>query len=187
MRNVFLTGASGFIGGRLAELLLRKGCELTCFVRDTRRIGRLADLPVRIVEGDVCDRGRVAQVIGGHDWIFHLAGWFQIGVPPSAEAKMRAVNVSGTRNVLEEAWRTGASRIIYGSTVGVLGSSGPPDKVGDENQPHDGRFPSLYVKTKYEAHRTAQALIRAGAPVTIVMPEAVYGPGDRGIVARQMV
>ena len=186
MRNVFLTGAAGFIGAHLAELLLRKDCAVTCFIRDTRRIGHLADLPVRIVEGDVRDRVRVAEVIRGHDWIFHLAAWFQIGVPPSAEAEMRTVNVAGTRNVLEEAWKAGASRIVYGSTVGALGSSGPIGKVGDENQPHDGRFQSLYVKTKHEAHRAAQALIRDGAPITIVMPEAVYGPGDRGIVARQM-
>jgi dihydroflavonol-4-reductase len=186
MRNVFVTGATGFIGGHLAELLLQKGCVVTCLARDPQRIGRLADLPVRIVEGDIRDRRRVAQVIGGHEWVFHLASWFQIGVPRSAEAEMRDTNVGGTQCVLEEAWKAGASRIVYGSTVGALGSSGPLGRVADEAQLHDGRFQCLYVKTKHEAHRAARALIRDGAPVTIVMPEAVYGPGDRGIVAQQM-
>jgi dihydroflavonol-4-reductase len=99
---------------------------------------------------------------------------------------MRRVNVTGTQHVLEEAWKSGARRIIHCGTVGALGSSGPPGHVGDENHVHCGKFPSLYVKTKYEGVQLARELIRQGAPLIIVLPQAAYGPGTVKLTGRQI-
>jgi dihydroflavonol-4-reductase len=145
------------------------------------------DLSVRIVEADIRDRQRIRETIAGHDLVFHLAAWFELGVAPRHEAEMRAINAEGTRNVLEEAWSSGAQRIVYCSTVGALGSSGPAGRLGNELQKHDGRFQSLYVKTKHEGYLVAKELMARGAPIITVMPSPAYGPGDTGIVARQLL
>lgn len=186
-KRVYVTGANGFLGRALVRFLVNRGMEVTCVVRHARKAEYAKTLPVRVVEADIRDRERIRQTIAGHSLVFHLAAWFKLGVHPSQEETMRAINVSGTRNVLEEAWRSGAERIVYCSTVGALGSSGPAGRLGNEEQAHDGRFQSLYVKTKHEAHLAAKELAGKGAPIVLVLPEAAYGPGDTGIVAQQLL
>lgn len=186
MKKAYVTGATGFIGGRLAQLLVEKKMEVTCLVRSPERIKHLKPLRIKVVTGDITDRERVAETIQGHDLVFHIAAWYEIGVPSGKESAMRLTNVTGTENVLEAAWKSGAERIVYCSTVAALGSSGPPDQMVDENHPHDGRFQSLYARTKWEAHQAAKGLIKEGAPITMVLPGAVYGPGDTSLIAQQM-
>lgn len=186
-KKAYVTGASGFIGRSLVRLLAEKGFEVTCITRNAHRMDYARDLPVRIIEADIKNREHIRETIAGHAMVFHLAAWFELGLLPMHEGAMRAINVEGTRNVLEEAWHSGAQRIIYCSTVGALGSSGHVGRLGNEQQKHDGRFQSLYVKTKREGYLVAQELIAQGAPIITVMPSPAYGPGDTGIVARQLL
>ncbi|MFQ5650105.1 MAG: NAD-dependent epimerase/dehydratase family protein [bacterium] len=186
MKKAYITGATGFIGGRLVRLLVEKQMEVTCLVRSPEKIEHLKPLGIKVVTGDITDEERVAETIQGHDLVFHIAAWYEIGVRSGKESAMRLTNVTGTKNVLQTAWKSGAKRIVYCSTVAALGSSGPPDRIGDENHPHDGRFQSLYAKTKWEAHQTVKGLIKEGAPIVMVLPGAVYGPGDTSLITRQM-
>ncbi|MFQ5629874.1 MAG: NAD-dependent epimerase/dehydratase family protein, partial [bacterium] len=185
-QKAYVTGATGFIGGKLVSLLVQKGIEVTCLARSPERIKHLQPLGINVVTGDITDRECVAETVQGHELVFHLAAWYEIGVPQDKEEAMRRANVTGTKNVLQAAWKSGAERIVYCSTVAALGSSGPADYVADENHPHDGRFQSLYEKTKYEAHQAAKSMQKEGAPIVMVLPGAVYGPGDTSLLAQQM-
>jgi nucleoside-diphosphate-sugar epimerase len=184
--KAYVTGASGFLGSRLTDRLVRHGVTVTCLVRDPTAAAHFQRPGICLVQGDVTDRRRVAETVAGQDWVFHLAAQVQFGVPRRQEAHMRRVNVTGTAHVLEEAWQAGARRIVLCGTVGALGPSGPPGYVGDEQHPHCGRFPSLYVRTKYEAVQVARELIARGAPVIIVLPQAVYGPGSVELLGWQI-
>jgi dihydroflavonol-4-reductase len=186
-KRVYVTGANGFLGRALVRLLVNRGLEVTCVVRDTRKAEYLKTLPVRVVEADVRNREQIRQSIAGHSLVFHLAAWVKFGIDSKQAETMRAVNVTGTRNVLEEAWLSGAERIVYCSTIGALGSTGPAGRLGNEDQLHDGNFQCVYVKTKREALLEAEDLAARGAPIVLVFPNATYGPGDTGIIAQQLL
>jgi nucleoside-diphosphate-sugar epimerase len=186
-KRAYVTGASGFLGRALVRLLVNRGLEVTCVVRDPRKAEYMKALPVRVVEADVRDRELIRKTIAGHSLVFHLAAWVKFGIDPKQAETMRAVNVTGTRNVLEEAWRNGAERIVYCSTIGALGSSGPAGRLGNEEQLHNGHFQCVYVRTKYEALLEAKDLAARGAPIVLVFPNATYGPGDTGIIAQQLL
>jgi nucleoside-diphosphate-sugar epimerase len=90
---------------------------------------------------------------------------------------MRAANVGGTERVLDAASDAGVGRIVYVSTVGVFGNTN--GDIVDETYVHPGEdFLSVYEETKYQAHQVALDRIAKGAPIVIVQPGGVYGPGD---------
>jgi len=182
-RSAFVTGGTGSIGSPLVRLLRRRGFSVTSL---GRRSVHTDDPGIRHIAGDVADREVVRRSIGGHSLVFHLAADFALGVSRRDAARMQVTNVVGTRTVLQEAWRAGAAKIVHCSSIGALGSSGPPGAVADETHPHDGRFQSVYVRTKREGHLVARELARSGAPLVIALPGAAYGPGVSSILTRQI-
>ena len=87
-------------------------------------------------------------------------------------------NVNGTENVLDAAIEAGIARIVYVSTVNVFGNT--KEQVVDESYQRDESegFLSCYDETKYKSHQIAKDRIAKGAPIVIVQPGGVYGPGD---------
>jgi len=174
--TVFLTGATGFIGGRLAHALDARGYRLRCLVRRPERAGGLAALGAELIVGDVTDTDIVAKGLQGVNLAFHVAGRYEFGpVDPRA---LERDNVEGTRSFLEALRRAPVERAVYVSTTQALGPA--QDGEGSEDSDYAGPYPSVYTRTKVEAHRLARAAQRAGLPVIIVCPSVVYGPGDRG-------
>jgi dihydroflavonol-4-reductase len=174
--TVFLTGATGFIGGRLVRALDARGYRLRCLVRRPERAGALAALGAQLLVGDATDRDAVAKGLEGADLAFHVAGRYELGTV-DAQALERA-NVDGTRSFLEALRRAPVERAVYVSTTQALGPV--QDGEGSEDSDYPGPYPSVYTRTKVEAHRLARAAQREGLPVVIVCPSVVYGPGDRG-------
>ena len=170
----FLTGTTGFLGGAIARQLVSAGHRVRALVRDPARAADLAAVGVELHRGDVTDKPSLRDPMRGVDGAFHVAGWYKIGVRDPRTAQ--AVNVDGTRNVLEVMRELRIPRGVYTSTLAV--NSDTHGRVVDETYRFHGRHVSVYDRTKAEAHRVAEQLIREGLPLIIVQPGLIYGPGD---------
>jgi nucleoside-diphosphate-sugar epimerase len=179
--RAFLTGGSGFLGGRLAAALVARGDGVVALVRSPAR----ADPPgAELVEGNLSDRAALDRAMGGCAAVFHLAADYRVGIPRSERPAMWETNVVGTENVLDTAVDAGVARIVYVSTVNAFGNT--RGVVVDESYRRPpGEYVSAYDETKHLAHRAAEERIAAGAPIVIVQPGVVYGPGDRSTVGGQ--
>ncbi|MBI3243432.1 MAG: NAD-dependent epimerase/dehydratase family protein [Chloroflexi bacterium] len=179
--KIFVTGGNGFIGSHLVPKLVERGHSVTCLVRDPAKAGKLAQEGVTLAKGDVTDRASLREPMRGAEVVFHLAGWYVLG--NIDKANMQAINVDGTRNTLEVAVELGVPKIIHTSTVGVFGNT--HGKIVDETyRAGKEAMGSEYERTKWAAHyEVAVPLQQAGAPVIIVQPGGVTGPGDTSALA----
>ena len=175
----FVTGATGFIGGRVARQLRAAGHEVVTVARNPARAGDLSALGVEVRPGDITDRATLREPMTGVDGVFHLAGWNHLGVRDTAAAE--PVNVAGTRNVLETMRDLGIPKGVYTSTVTVFGDT--HGQLADESYRAGGPWLTVYDRTKWRAHyEVAEPLQRAGLPLVIVQPGPAYGPGDAGVL-----
>ena len=179
MARYFVTGATGFIGGRVARQLVANGHSVIALVRSPDRAADLRELGVELARGDVTERASLIEPMRNADGIFHLAGWYQIGVRDTSPAQR--INVDGTRNTLEVMRDLGIPRGVYTSTLAVFGDT--RGFLPDENYTYRGPFLSEYDRTKAAAHYdVADPLMRDGLPLVIVQPGVVYGPNDPSIM-----
>jgi nucleoside-diphosphate-sugar epimerase len=117
------------------------------------------------------------------DGVFHVAGWYKLGVKDRAAAV--ATNIDGTRNVLELMQELRIPKGVYTSTLAV--NSDTHGQVVDESYRFSGRHLTLYDWSKAEAHRVAETFIAGGLPLVIVQPGLIYGPGDTSGVRTMLV
>lgn len=172
--RIVITGATGFVGGAVARLLLTHLHDVHAIVRDPDKAAALADAGVVLHRGDVTRKESMRAPMEGADAVFHIAGWYKTGVRNAAEAF--AINVTGTRHVLEVMRELGIRRGVYTSTLAV--NSDTHGQIVDESYRFHGRHISVYDETKAEAHRIAEDFVASGLPLVIVQPGMVYGPGD---------
>jgi dihydroflavonol-4-reductase len=167
--QTLVTGATGFIGSHVTRLLVERGDEVVVTVRTQSNLGSLDDLELRSVEADVCDRHAVRRAMRGIDRVFRLD-----------RARTFALNLEGTRIVLEEALRAGVERLVYTSSAAAVGPA-PEGDTSDETSVWDaGRYDIPYVDSKHEAEILALRLLARGLPVVVVNPAHVLGAGDPG-------
>lgn len=176
--TIFVTGAAGFIGSRVARLLRERGDEVLAIVRDPARATTLGDLGGRLIAGDLGSVGAIRAEMAGSDAVIHIAGSYRIGIPISERPAMYEANVEVTRRVLDAAIAEAIPRIVDISTVNIFGNTA--GRVVDETFQRDvaDGFLSYYDETKYLAHVAAETRIAAGAPIVIVQPGTVYGAHD---------
>jgi dihydroflavonol-4-reductase len=184
--KVFLTGATGFIGGEVARQLRARGDDVVCLVRSPEKAGRLEELGCELVAGDLSSRDALRAGMEGCEAAIHGAAVYEVGIPQSQHRAMYEANVIGTENVLRAALDAKLGKVVYISTVGAFGNT--KGKVVDESYEHSGAsFTSYYEETKLEAHRVAKRLIaEEQLPCVIVQPGGVYGPEDHSPLGRQM-
>ena len=106
----FVTGATGFVGGRVARQLREAGHDVVAVVRTPTKASDLLNLGVAVVQGDVTDKASMRAPMTGVDGVFHIAGWYKVGAGRTAGAEGQAINVDGTRNVLELMEELGSPR-----------------------------------------------------------------------------
>ena len=166
-----ITGASGFLGGHLAETLIAQGDEVYIVVRPTSTTFHLAHLPVQPIVGDLDDVVGLRRLVTPVSRIFHCAACSTDWAPWQTYFD---ANVTGTQNLLDAARAAPKlERFVHVSTTDVYGYPAVP---GDESQPLvDAGLP--YNQTKrlgelavWKAHRDH------GLPITIVRPATIYGP-----------
>jgi nucleoside-diphosphate-sugar epimerase len=171
----FVTGATGFVGGHVARQLIAAGHDVVAVVRTPAKAGDLANLGVVLHQGDVTDKESMRAPMQGVDGVFHIAGWYKIGVKDKTPGEK--INIEGTRNVLELMKEQDIPRGVYTSTLAV--NSDTHGKLVDESYHYTGPHLSEYDRTKWVAHyEVAEPMIAAGLPLTVVMPGLIYGPGD---------
>lgn len=175
--NVLVTGATGFTGGHLATTLARRGYQVRALVRprSLERFTRSAAAAAGVepVPGDLSDRDSVVRAADGARVVYHIAATYrEAGQPDSA---YRAINVEGTRNVLDAARQSGATRVVHCSTGGVHGHIEHPPATEDAPlRPGD-----VYQETKLEAETLARDYgVANGLEVVVARPIGIYGPGD---------
>ena len=179
--RVLVTGAGGFIGSHLVELLVMEGYAVRAMTRYTSgdRRGNLALLPpeigraVELYPADLRDADAVAQAVGGVDAVFHLGAIISIPYSYRHPEETVAVNVTGTLNVLQAMRRHGTRRGVIVSTSEVYGTA--------QYVPIDERHPlqpqSPYAASKVAAEAISISFHRAyGTPVVIVRPFNTFGP-----------
>jgi nucleoside-diphosphate-sugar epimerase len=177
LTKYFVTGATGFIGGRVVRQLVSAGHRVVAVARDPSKAQDLFALGVDVRPGDVTIAESLWSPMTGVDGVFHIAGWYKIGTKDRAEGER--VNVLGTRNVLTAMKELRIRMGVYTSTLAVF--SDTHGQVVDETYRVDGQGPWLteYDRTKWAAHyQIAEPMIREGLPLVIVQPGLNYGPGD---------
>ncbi|MEA2429265.1 MAG: hypothetical protein QOF37_2893 [Thermoleophilaceae bacterium] len=183
--KVFVTGGTGFIGGHVVRKLRERGDDVVALVRSREKARDLEDLGVGLVEGDLSDSEVIRGACEDCDAVIHGAAVYKVGIPKSERAAMHDVNVRGTERVLDAAWQAGVGRIVYVSTINIFGNT--KGEVVDESfERTPGDWVSVYDETKYLAHQAATERAGKGAPIVIVQPGAVYGPGDHSEVGNMI-
>lgn len=180
-KKVLVTGADGFIGSHLTELLVEKGLEVRAFTfyNSFNSWGWLDSLPqsimdsVEVFAGDIRDPNGAREAMKGCRAVFHLAALIAIPFSYHSPDSYVDTNIKGTLNVLQAARDLGTDRVLVTSTSEVYGTA--KYVPIDENHPYQGQSP--YSATKIGADRLAESFYRSfGLPVTIVRPFNTYGP-----------
>jgi len=176
--RVAVTGAAGFIGSAVVRALLARGAQVLALIEPGGDDRNLKDLDVQRIRVDVRDAEGVMAACRDSRFIFHLAAIYRFWAKQPKD--FYDVNVGGALNVLEAAKRGGCERVIYTSTVGVLGLDGAAHgQAADETCYADvAHLFGLYKRTKYVAEHEVLRAAAQGVPVSLVLPTFPLGPRD---------
>ena len=176
--RVAVTGASGFIGSAITRRLLERGASVVAVTEPAATLWNLRNLDVEVQPADVRDATAVRRALAGSRFVFHTAALY--GFWARDPSVFYAVNVDGTRHVLDAARAEGVERIVYTSTVGTLGlesaTRGVP--VTEEAVADVSHLFGHYKRSKYVAEHEVLRAAAEGVSVSLVLPTFPLGPGD---------
>lgn len=169
---VLVTGATGFLGSRVSEILsTREKAAVTGIGRNIDRVSHLTKQDVTLKAMDLLDREALKQLVEGQDIIIHCAA-----VLDADPEIAKSVNVDAAEQLVELAGEAGVSRLIHVSTVGAYDMADRNEV--DESTPLAVEHPATYPRTKAQAEkRTRQMAEKYRLELSIVRPSMIYGPG----------
>jgi dihydroflavonol-4-reductase len=181
--RVFVTGASGFIGGALTTRLLERGDQVVGLARSDAAADKVAGRGAEVARGDLLDEESLAAAMVGCELAYHVAG-LNSHCPPDPDMMLR-VNVGGAEAAVRAAARAGIGRMVYTSSAAALGEA--PGTVGTEDGAHRGSYLSVYDRSKHEGERAVfRVAAETGVEAVAVNPSSVQGPprtgGNGGII-----
>jgi ornithine--oxo-acid transaminase len=172
-----VTGATGFIGGRLARRLVQEGHSVRCLVRHSSDTSRLDELDVEIAVGDLTSAPSLTRAVEGCRHVFHCGA---LVTDWATKEEIARTNVEGTRSLLEASVGASVKRFIHFSTTDVYGY--PEAAAVDESYAARG-FRNWYAQTKLDAESEVRRFEEAHAlDAVILRPATVYGPGSTDVV-----
>ena len=179
---ILVTGAAGFLGSRLIAQLCQEGYEVRAVFRDERQ-GVLLPPHVEAVQADILDKPKMVRAAAGCEVLVHLAAKVHAVDHLGSEHDYKAVNVEGTRNVLEGAAASGIKRLLFISSVKVFGEE--TDGCVDESQMPTPR--SAYAKSKWAAEQLVRDYAKryGFSGVSLRLP-MVYGSTEKGNLFRMI-
>ncbi len=185
MKNILVTGGTGFIGSNLSLKLLTEGYNVKILRRGDSKLLALNGIDVEHSIGDVRDKKSVKSAMRGCDTVFHTAA--TVSFWRKKRDLIYEVNVLGTRNVAEAALEAGIERLVYTSSVAAFGyrtDGKPTDETTEFNW---GPLNIPYKNSKYEAEREILNAVAKGLPAVIVNPTVVLGARDLNLHGGQLI
>jgi dihydroflavonol-4-reductase len=173
---VFVTGATGFVGSHVAQVLAEQGADLRLLVRSSSNPSNIQGLKAERVVGDLRDPASLEKVMAGCDVLFHVAADYRLWIRDPEQ--MYRANVDGTRAILQAARNNRVRRVVYTSSVATMGftSYGQP---ADENSPVSlDSMIGHYKRSKFMAEEVAIKAGKSGMDVVVVNPTTPVGEQD---------
>lgn len=175
--TTFVTGATGFVGAAVARVLVEQGHRLRVLTRPHNDRRNLQGLDVDIVEGDLAQPETYRESLKGCQALFHVAADYRIWVPdPTA---MHHINIDGTRELMLAALEARVERMVYTSSVAVLGINKDGTPSNEDTPVSFSDMVGVYKQSKYLAEEEVRRLIaHHNLPAVIVNPSTPIGPRD---------
>jgi dihydroflavonol-4-reductase len=174
--RVFITGATGFVGGHVARSYAAEGASLRLLTRQTSRLDSLADIDAEMVTGDLREPEKLRSALIGCDALVHVAADYRLWVRDPDQ--MYAANVVGTRELLKLACEVGVQRVVYTSSVATMGFKSDGTIVDEESPVSLAEMIGHYKRSKFLGELEAIKAAKAGQHVMILNPTTPIGPGD---------
>jgi dihydroflavonol-4-reductase len=174
--RVFITGATGFVGGHVARTYASEGASLRLLTRQTSRLDSLAGIDADTVVGDLREPEKLRSALTGCDALAHVAADYRLWVRDPDE--MYAANVDGTRELLKIAREVGVQRVVYTSSVATMGFKSDGSIVNEETSVSLADMIGPYKRSKFLGEQEAIQAARSGQHVMILNPTTPIGPGD---------
>lgn len=175
--KVFLTGATGFVGGHVARAYAGQGAQLRLLTRSSSNLSGIEGLAAETIVGDLRQPESLRSALTGCDALVHVAADYRLWVRDPDE--MFKANVDGTRELLKLAREAGIPRVVYTSSVATMGFL-KDGTIVDESSPVSlADMIGVYKRSKYLAEQAAIEAAKAGQHVMILNPTTPIGPGDQ--------
>ncbi|HEX2977455.1 MAG TPA: NAD-dependent epimerase/dehydratase family protein [Bacteroidales bacterium] len=172
--KIFITGATGYIGSRLALRLADEGHEINALYRDDRKTESIKHSNIHLFKGDILDYDSLVKPLEGCEQVYHTAAYAKVWQKDNMQIYRQ--NIEGAMNVIRAGIKAGVKRIVCTSTAGVLGYS-INGRCSDENTLHPQKYFLDYECSKRIMEESIKTLSASGTDVLIVSPTRVYGPG----------
>jgi dihydroflavonol-4-reductase len=179
VKRAFITGATGFVGAAVARVLVAAGWQLRALARPGSDRRNLSGLPIEVVTGDLRDPASYAPGLGGCEALFHVAADYRLWAPDPSD--LYAINVEGTRGLLQAAERAGVPAIVYTSSVATLRLVGDGTVADEASIATESDMIGHYKRSKFLAEQVVQQWARdavANRRIVIVNPSTPVGPCD---------
>ena len=174
--KAFVTGATGFVGSHVAQVLAEQGADLRLLVRTGSDPKNIQELNADRVVGDLCDPESIDRAMAGCDVVFHVAADYRLWVRDPAQ--MYRANVEGTRTILQAARKNGVRRVVYTSSVATMGFTVKNNPVDESSPVSLENMIGHYKRSKYMAEEVAIAAGHDGIDVVVVNPSTPVGEQD---------
>ena len=174
--RVFITGATGFVGGHVARQYAAEGASLRLLTRQTSRLDSLAGIDAEMVKGDLREPEKLRSALSGCHALVHVAADYRLWVRDPEQ--MYAANVDGTRELLRIAREEGVAKVVYTSSVATMGFKADGTIVNEETPVALADMIGHYKRSKFLGELEAIQAAKAGQHVMILNPTTPIGPGD---------